>query len=85
VSRDEKLLYVVVVPGDAPRRIVRYRLRPDGTFTEERGPDLTITDERLFMALPVENPPATRSRGSLTVSKWTKAGMHISADLAVFG
>jgi gluconolactonase len=63
LSPDEKSLYLVVVPPGAPRRIIRYNLRPDGTFLAERGPDATITDERLFVSLPVQNPPATRESG----------------------
>lgn len=74
LSRDEKWLYLVVVPDNAPRRIIRYGLRPDGTFTDERGPDLTITDERLFVALPVENPPATRESGQPDGIKVDKSG-----------
>lgn len=74
LSPDEKWLYLVVVPDNAPRRIARYGLRPDGTFTDERGPDLTITDERLFVALPVENPPATRESGQPDGVKVDKNG-----------
>jgi gluconolactonase len=74
LSQDEQFLYLVVVPDNAPRRIVRYGLRPDGTFTDERGPDLTITDERLFVSLPVENPPATRESGQPDGIKVDKSG-----------
>ena len=62
LSPDEKFLYVVVVP-DGSRKIARYELRPDGAITGQRGPDATITDERIWFPLPDQIPPPTRASG----------------------
>jgi sugar lactone lactonase YvrE len=53
LSLDDRFLYAVAVPEGVPRRIARYTVRPDGT----------LTDERLFFALPVEKILATRESG----------------------
>jgi gluconolactonase len=53
LSPDEKFLYIVAILEAAPRRIVRYNVRPDGA----------IADERLFFSLPVEKTLATRESG----------------------
>lgn len=53
LSPDGTYLYLVVVLEKEPRRIVRLTLRSDGT----------VSDERLFMSLPVERTLATRASG----------------------
>jgi gluconolactonase len=63
VSPDGRFLYLVVVPAKGSRKIARYELRSDGTFAGERGPDGTITDERIWFPLPQQDPPPTRQSG----------------------
>ena len=63
LSPDERFLYLVVVPAGAPRQIARYELRPDGTLIGEPRPGKTLTDERIWVSLPDQNPPPTRESG----------------------
>jgi gluconolactonase len=63
LSLDEKSLYLVVVPPGAPRQIARYELRPDGSVGGEARPGKTLTDERVWVPLPAQNPPPTRESG----------------------
>ena len=63
LSPDEKFLYLVVVPTRGSRKIARYELGPDGAIVGKRGPDGTITDERIWFPLPEQTPPATRQSG----------------------
>jgi gluconolactonase len=63
LSPDEKFLYLVVVPARGSRKIARYELGPDGAILGKRGPDDTITDERIWFPLPEQTPSPTRQSG----------------------
>ena len=63
LSPDERYLYLVVVPPGTPRQIARYELRPDGSIAGEARSGKTLTDERVWVPLPNQNPLPTRESG----------------------